>query len=283
MKMKSLLTCLSCSALLALATTTASAGPFTNIGVDASDPALVAWAENVHSILQTPSGANDGGLALGPADGSPFVSLGDLTALEIAAGDPAGEITVEFASVAIVDGSGWDFAVFENAFEFPGDPFYFGELAYVDVSSNGTDFVRFPSVSLNVEPVVGSGNEDNELATGFGRNFAGLNTTNVQNLAGIHPTLFGTQFDLADLLGLPEVIGGAVDLGNIHFVRLVDVPGDGTFLDSPGNPILDAWVTTGSGGLDLDAVGARNIVPEPSSVALMLLGVVALLLMRRRE
>ena len=280
--MKRLSTCLLCAVLPALATS-AAAGPFAHPGVDASDPAIVAWAENVQSFAPTPLGAGVGAAALGPADGSSFASLGDLDATQIAAGDPAGQITVEFASVAIIDGLGWDFAVFENAFEFPGDPFFFGELAYVDVYTNGVDFARFPSVSLNVEPVVGSGNEENELATGFGRNFAGLNITNVQNLAGIHPALVGTRFDLADLLAEPEVIGGAVDLFNIHFVRLVDIPGDGSFLDSLSNPILDAWVTTGSGGHYLDAVGARYVVPEPSSAVLIMVGVVGLLLMRRRE
>src|SRR5690606_19802057 len=39
--------------------------------------------------------------------------------------------------------------------------------------------------------------------------------------------------------------------------------------DSLGNPILDTWLTTGSGGFDLDAVGAINVVPEPLTGALL--------------
>ena len=37
--------------------------------------------------------------------------------------------------------------VFENDFRYMGDD-YFCELGYVDVSSDGTNFARFPSVSL---------------------------------------------------------------------------------------------------------------------------------------
>ena len=277
--MRILNTCLWCSAAMAFATS-AAAGPFTNVGVDASDPALVAWAESVPSFLPTPSGGGVSASVLGPADGV-LVSLGDLDALQIAAGDPLGEITLEFDSLPIKNGLGWDFAVFENAFVFPDLPFFFAELAYVEVSSNGLDFARFPSISFNVEPVERSGNEENELVTDFGRNFASLNVTKVYNLAGIHPTGVGTRFDLADLLDEPGVTGGLVDLGDVHFVRLVDVPGDGSFLDTEGRPILDAWVTTGSGGLDLDAVGARYVVPEPSSAVLMALAAVGLLAMRR--
>ena len=277
--MKTLNICLWCTAALAFATS-AAAGPFTNVGVDAGDPALVAWAESVSSFLPTPSGGGVGTSALGPADGI-LVSLGDLGVVQIDAGDPVGEITLAFDSKPIKNGIGWDFAVFENAFSFPEPPFFFAELAYVEVSSNGLDFARFPSISLNVEPVEGSGNEENELVTDFGRNFATLNITNVHNLAGIHPTGVGTRFDLADLFDEPEVTDGLIDLGDIHFVRLVDVPGDGSFFDSQGHPILDAWVTTGSGGLDLDAVGARYVVPEPSSAVLMVLAGVVLLAVRR--
>ncbi len=41
----------------------------------------------------------------------------------------------------------------------------------------------------------------------------------------------------------------------------MDIPGDGTFLDSLGDPIYDAWVTWGSGGFDLEAIGviSRNM------------------------
>ena len=98
----------------------------------------------------------------------------------------------------------------------------------------------------------------------------------MNNLVGIHASGQGTLFDLNDLLADALVQGGLVDLSAIAFVRVVDVPGDGSFLDSLGNPILDAWVTTGSGGVDLDAVAALHLVPEPGTLLLVGLGLAAL-------
>ena len=42
-------------------------------------------------------------------------------------------------------------------------------------------------------------------------------------------------------------------------------------------PIYDAWVTWGSGGLDLEAVGVINQAPEPLSLWMLLCGGLALL------
>ncbi|MCH2114493.1 MAG: PEP-CTERM sorting domain-containing protein [Pirellulales bacterium] len=247
----------------------ALAGPFTNLGIDQASPDIVAWAQGVVSFTPTPSGSlsAEGDAALGPPDAS-FAPLGDLDSSEIASGDLPGAITLDFGPLSLFDGPGWDLAVFENAGEFFTAPFIFGELAYVQVSSDGVVFAEFPNTSLNVES--GQGTADTELVVPWGRNFAGLNTTNVQNLAGIHPQGTGTAFDLSDLTAEPLVTSGDVDLTNIRFLRLIDIPGSGDFLDSQGNPILDVWPTSGAGGLDLDAVGARYVVPEPTSTILML-------------
>ena len=51
------------------------------------------------------------------------------------------------------------------------------------------------------------------------------------------------------------VSGGQVNLAVINYVRFVDVPGSGDFLDSDENAIYDAWPTWASGGFDLEAVG----------------------------
>jgi hypothetical protein len=190
--------------------------------------------------------------------GGQTVSLGDLTAEEIASGAAPGELTLAFDR-PIANGPGWDLAVFENGFYFfpPDDDKLFAELAYVEVSSDGAVFARFPAVSLT-----------EELFTPFGRAFAGIDPTDVHNLAGRHAGLVGTPLDLADLVGLPAVQMGAVNLRSIRFVRIVDVPGDGSFTDAEGRPILDAWLTRddfGNGGFDLDAVGARYRVPEPAA------------------
>jgi PEP-CTERM motif len=249
-------------AALALAAP-AGAGPFTNPQIAASAAAIVAWAGGVASFAPTSSGGVAAN-ALGPSDGV-LVSLGDLTADQIAGGAAPGEITLTF-STPITNGAGNDLAVFENA--FASGSRWFAELGYVEVSSDGVHFARLPSVSLNGEA---------DLDIGFGRNFALIDRTNVDNLAGVHQTRQGTLFDLADLLADALVQAGLVNLGAIGFVRIVDVPGDGSFLDSLGNPILDAWPTTGSSaGLDLDAVAALHVVPEPGTLALLALGVGAL-------
>lgn len=243
-----------------------------------------AWASGVAGYSPSPgvgAGFSNSASAIGSPNGD-TVSLGDPTADQIAQSVAPGRITLTFAS-QFENGPGWDLAVFENAGAFFDPPFVYAELGYVEVSSNGQDFARFPSVSLNVEPGQGVPG-DTEIVTPFGRNFAGINPTNVHNLAGIHPTNVGTVFDLADLTSLPAVQSGAVNLSDIRFVRIVDIPGNGAFLDSEGRPILDTWLSTGSGGVDLDAVGVRYAVPEPGSMTLLTIaGVVAAITRRRRR
>ena len=85
-----------------------------------------------------------------------YNSLGDLDATEIANGVSPGYLTVTFPK-SICNGSGADFAVFENGFTYGSPNGLFMELAYVEVSSNGSDFARFPSISTNTAPVAGSG------------------------------------------------------------------------------------------------------------------------------
>jgi hypothetical protein len=200
------------------------------------DPAFISWAAgvddyvpggNVDETWQTPL------KALGKAEGNSFdvVALGD-----------GGMITLIY-DPPIHNGEGWDFAVFENSFS---DTYL--ELAYVEVSSNGRDFIRFDNVSLTSSPVSGFGN---------------LDPTDVDGLAGKYRQAYGTPFDLETLSKKPEVISGAVDLSAITHVRLIDIIGDGTYPDSWGNPIYDPYPTPGSAGFDLDAVGVLSNAPFP--------------------
>lgn len=200
------------------------------------DEAFLDWAddiaeyqvgENVDSTWQTPE------KALGPAEGTSFevVSLG-----------AGGTITLTF-DPPISNGDGWDFAVFENGFE---DTFL--ELAYVEISSDGIVFVRFDSASLTPDPVP---------------SFGTLDPSNIDGLAGKYRQSYGTPFDLEELSGQAEVLQGDVDLSAITHVRLVDVVGDGTYLDSSGRAIYDLYPTYGSAGFDLDAVGVSNGAPYP--------------------
>jgi hypothetical protein len=263
----------------------AQAGPYLNLGIRAADASFTQWGSTVVNYSPAPgvsaSFANPS-TVLGVPNGQ-IASLGDLSAAQISGGVLPGSVTLAYAST-FRNGDGWDLAVFENAGSFSGTPnFVFGELAYVEVSSDGINFARFPSVSLNKEPGQGIAG-DTELRTNFGRAFAELNVTNVRNLAGIHSSNVGTAFDLADLQTDPLVGAGLLSLDAVRYIRLVDIPGNGVFLDSLDNPILDTWLTTGSGGLDLDAVGTRYLsaVPEPSTW-LLIGGAFSIVLGNRRR
>jgi len=272
-----------------------TAGPFDSYLTTGVSPASITrWARTVEDYSPTSEVVHldqfGGGphdvptRGLGPANGA-TVSLGDLADPSGGAEGP-GSITVGFKAT-IIDGPGADFAVFENAGAFFNNhdvDFIFAELSYVEVSSNGSDFARFPSTSLNLEvdENIPDPNRD-QLYAPFGRDFAGVNTTNVNNLAGIHPTLTGTPFDLSDLASHTLVTQGTVDLNAIRYVRFVDIPGEGTFTDTFGNPILDAWHSVESGGFDLDAVGAINAVPEPSTMLLAVITALGASLGNRRR
>lgn len=190
-------------------------------------------------------------LALGPVTGDNFdvMSLGDLGATAIAAGDPPGSLTLEFPQ-PLHDLTGADFVVFENGHISQydaggaGEGHVFAELAHVEVSGDGVNFVRFPSVSLN--PPLPA------LPEPLGTAYASLDATNVHNLAGKHVNAYGdswgTPFDLND-----------VGLERITHIRIVDIPGNGMFADGNGNPVYDPWKTSGSGGFDLEAVGGISM------------------------
>ncbi|GAB4241011.1 MAG: hypothetical protein OHK005_03600 [Candidatus Methylacidiphilales bacterium] len=211
------------------------------------NPIFYGWASSVVHYSPTAGVApswSDPTRALGPVtgDNSDIVSLGDLSAALIADGAQPGSITLQL-SAAIANLSGADFAVFENAFGTATS--VFAELAYVEVSTDGVTFARFPSISLNSSPV---------------GPFSNLNPTNVRNLAGKHVNGYGqswgTPFDLDDLVNHPSVLAGWIDLMEIRYIRLVDIPGTGAFQDSFGQPIYDTHETFGSGGFDLEAIGA---------------------------
>ena len=219
---------------------------------------ITGWATSVKDYSPTSevgSYYNDPTKALGNYSNGGLVSLGDLAAAQLEANASPGSITLGFSG-GIRNGSGWDFAVFENGFMFGG--YLFAELAYVEVSTDGVNFARFQGISTNTGSSSGSGA------------FAGYDTTNVYNLAGKHQAGYGTTFDLSDLANDELVLNGTVMLDSIYYVRLVDIPGDGSYTDSAGNPIYDNWHTANSGGFDLTAMGTRySAVPEPAHIALL--------------
>jgi len=209
-------------------------------------PAQPAFATHV-VIYDTHNGAGGGtfqpGNALGmPIGGGLTGGSADVHSLGI-----AGYLTLGFG-VTLTDGPGADFLVAENPFSL-GVGRVYGELMFVEVSTNGVDFARFPS----------------RFFGGDGGAFA-INTVGfVSGLAGQTPVFAnpanpnvdpqdvveagGDAFDLADLATHPLVVSRLVDLHNITQVRLVDVV-SGTSLDSRGRTILDP----SSGSADVDAV-----------------------------
>lgn len=166
--------------------------------------------------------------AIGPAEGNSMnvLSLGD-----------GGKATLTFQGT-IFDGEGPDFAVFENSFQAD-----FLELAFVDVSSDGEHFFRFPAHSENQF-------EDQIFSFGL------MDCRFVHNLAGKYKQGFGTPFDLSDLPDDPLLNKNA-----ITHVRVIDVVGaiepEFATYDALGNIVNDPFPTPfASGGFDLDAVGA---------------------------
>ena len=221
---------------------------------------MQAWSTAVTDLSRGPmdianpsAGLASHGLeadALGPATGNSadVVSLGD-----------GGSITLHF-DVGIGDGPGDDLAVFENGFF--GVAGLFAEFAFVEASSNGIDFARFATSSLQGQAVSGFGTVDPSLYQGF---------------AGDQPVGYGTGFDLSEFAGHPLVLAGDLDLSSISHVRIVDVVGDGSSLDGHGSAVYDPYPTPfATGGFDVEAVGVLHPAPEPGAAAQWVAGLLAL-------
>jgi hypothetical protein len=175
------------------------------------------------------------------------VSLGD-----------GGIATVTFAS-PIFNGEGPDFAVFENGFDIddPYDPsgiLHFLELAFVEVSSDGENFFRFPAVTY--VPF------DRQL-----NGSAGIDPSQIHNFAGKYDQFYGTPFDLDEVED--NVL---LNKNRVTHVRIIDVVGcikpEYARYDSEDHIVNDPWFTSyDTGGFDLEAVGvihdlAHNAIDE---------------------
>lgn len=197
-----------------------------------------------------------------------------------------GSITMTFSS-GIKNGTGFDFAVFENSniVADEGSPAGMGfwELAYVEVSSDGNHFVRFPNFYLGGATI-----------SAYGQHAGSL----IYNLASKYMVDYGHCFDLGELEYAYNYITSSdcefteeycndflanyqyLDLDNVAYVRVIDIIGDGSCYGSDGYEIYDPHLTYGSGGFDLQGIAVMNIastssVPEPSTYAIIL-GVIAL-------
>lgn len=189
--------------------------------ISKTDESIVSWAKGLE--LSREANVTYGMYydAVGKADSTNLVcvSLGN------------GGSAVATFDRPIIDGEGYDFVVFENAFDST-----FMELAFVEVSSDGVNYFRFPSKSTATEDK------------------ASQTTSHYYNLAGRYSYNYGVGFDLSELED-----NALLDKNNIRFVRLVDVVG-GTDTDSQGNIIYEynenAYVY--ASGFDLSGIGVIN-------------------------
>ena len=179
--------------------------------------------------------------------GSPADAAGAADNQVVSLGD--GGMATYSLETPLSDGEGYDFAVYENSFS---DDFL--ELAFVEVSSDGEHFIRFPAVSLTqTETQIGA--------------FDMLQATQLYNLAGKYRAFFGTPFNLAALAD-----SSGINISEITHIRIKDVIGSlndeiATY-DSEGNKVNDPWPTDfASGGFDLDAVALINLQGSENSIS----------------
>ena len=215
-----------------------AAGAPGSLAIDKDSTIILAWANNC-VVQRGWMDASDTTLGVvtygtdadgaGIADGTNVVSLGD-----------SGSAVLAF-NPAITNGPGPDFAVFENSFS---DNFL--ELAFVEVSSNGVDFFRFPATS-NIPT-------DSQI----GAFDATSDPTLLHNLAGKYRGGYGTPFDLSEL----DTVA-ALNINQITHVRIVDVVGSISTMygmqDRNDNYINDPFPTPfPSSGFDLDGIAVLH-------------------------
>ena len=230
------------------------AGVAGTTAMHADSSAFVAWATGVE-VERGPMNIANPSLGLASFGPDLTVALGRPggTMDVISLGD-GGSATLTFAS-PIYNGPGPDFAVFENGLVNGQDhTICFLELAFVEVSSDGVNFFRFPAVSKV---------QDTEQLGGFDCIHASL----IHNFAGKYAVFYGTPFDLDEVED--NVL---LNKNKITHVRIIDVVGnidpEYASYDSEGHAVNDPWPTPfNSSGFDLDAVGviydiAHYDVPE---------------------
>lgn len=207
--------------------------------------AIVAWATGV-SVVRGPQKIDDPESPLasyGPDESIVLGKASNLTTAAVSLGD-GGSATLTFDR-PIRNGIGPDFAVFENGMKNMQTGGYFLELGFVEVSSDGEHFVRFPATSLTPD-------------TAQQGPFADTDPTMLNNLAGKYTVGFGTPFDLDELRD-----SAGIDLQAITHVRIVDVVGciDSAYAtyDAFGHRVNDPWPTDfNSSGFDLTGVAVLH-------------------------
>jgi len=203
--------------------------------VGLNDSRIVGWATGCVVQRGYYDIANDRRRASYGKDEDAIGAATSSTTMHVVSLGDSGVATLTFAE-PISNVEGYDFAVFENSLNNT-----FLELAFVEVSSDGVRFVRFPAVSNTpADKQVGE--------TGP------VDATNLHNLAGKYRAGWGTPFDLEELKD-----SAGLDITHVTHVRLVDVVGtiDSSYAsrDSRGNIVNDPYPTPYySSGFDLSGV-----------------------------
>lgn len=218
-----------------------AAGEPGSTAIHFSDNLFVSWASSVE-VERGYINIADPEFTIGGSNkvsyGEPEDAVGIPDDRVVSLGD-GGTAIAQFEN-PVENGPGFDFAVFENGFNNT-----YLELAFVEVSSNGIDFFRFPSHSLT------------QTSTQTG-SFGDTDPADIHNLAGKYRSMFGTPFDLDDLEDHP-----LLDKNRITHIKIIDVVGsidpEYASYDSFGNIINDPFPTPfESGGFDLDGIGVIN-------------------------
>lgn len=218
-----------------------AAGTLNTSAMHKDSTAFVSWASQCivnrgwQNISNTLTGVTDVG-----ADENGTLKAGENTVVSLGDG---GQAILTFSNT-IKNGPGNDFAVFENSFS---DTFL--ELAFVEVSSDGINYFRFPATcNLSHTLQIGAFDQTSD-------------PTKLNNLAGKYRVNYGTPFDLEELKN-----NSGLDVNAITHIKIIDAIGTINPLyasyDMNNAPINDPYPTEfGNGGFDLDAVGVIHQNP----------------------
>lgn len=201
---------------------------------------FLAWGD---SCIVTRGWMNVSDTSLGKASNGTDTAakyIADNSVLSLGDG---GEIIYYFQN-PVINGLGFDFAIFENGFRNPADSnMAYLELATVEVSNDGITYYNFSAESYTdtINQVVGTGQY--------------MDCRKVHNLAGKYISEFGTPFDLEELS-----MQFGLDVNNIHYIKIKDVIGtlDNELCtrDYYEQKINDPYPTDfPTGGFDIDAIG----------------------------
>ena len=214
-----------------------AAGQIGTTAMHKDSSSFVAWATNC-SVNRGYQQINDSTLGKASQGDSTDV-YGKANGTVVSLGDGGEAILNLYQSLH--NGPGPDFAIFENGFNSS-----FLELAFVEVSSDGIHFFRFPANSETQDSI--------QIGT-----FGAVDATNINNLAGKYQVNYGSPFDLDEISN-----DSLLNKGNITHIKIIDVIGNITpefaNYDSQNRKINDPWPTPfASSGFDLDAVGLIHV------------------------